>query len=45
MKATVFHHLGNITCDNVPDPRIEKDTDVILKSHRHGYLRLRPAYF
>lgn len=31
MKAAVFHHPGSITCDTVPDPVIEKDTDVILK--------------
>jgi len=31
MKAAVFHHPGKITCDTVPDPKIEKDTDVILK--------------
>lgn len=31
MKAAVFHHPGSISCDNVPDPQIEKDTDVILK--------------
>jgi hypothetical protein len=31
MKAAVFHKPGKITCDNVPDPRIELATDVILK--------------
>jgi S-(hydroxymethyl)glutathione dehydrogenase / alcohol dehydrogenase len=31
MKAAVFHKPGTISCDNVPDPRIELATDVILK--------------
>jgi S-(hydroxymethyl)glutathione dehydrogenase/alcohol dehydrogenase len=31
MKAAVFHHPGKISYDTVPDPRIEKDTDIILK--------------
>ena len=31
MKAAVFHKPGDISCDNVEDPRIEEPTDVILK--------------
>lgn len=31
MKAAVFHKMGDISVDNVPDPRLEKDDDVILK--------------
>ena len=31
MKAAVFHKPGDISCDNVEDPRIEEATDVILK--------------
>src|SRR5687767_1674091 len=31
MKAAVIHAAGKITCDNVDDPRIEKESDIILK--------------
>jgi S-(hydroxymethyl)glutathione dehydrogenase/alcohol dehydrogenase len=31
MKAAVFHHPHKITVDEVPDPRIEKEDDVILR--------------
>jgi len=31
MKAAVFHKPRNIECNEVPDPKIEKPTDVILK--------------
>lgn len=31
MKAAVFHKPGTITCDNVDDPRLQNDDDVILK--------------
>lgn len=31
MKASVFHRPKKITLDNVPDPKIEKSTDIILK--------------
>lgn len=31
MKAAVFHHPGKISYDTMPDPKIEQDTDVILK--------------
>jgi alcohol dehydrogenase len=31
MKAAVFHRPKKITCDNVPDPRIEAPSDIILK--------------
>lgn len=31
MKASVFHRPKKITFDNVPDPIIEKSTDIILK--------------
>ena len=31
MKAVVFHHPGKMSVDTVPDPRIEKPDDVVLK--------------
>lgn len=31
MKAAVFHKIGDISVDNVNDPRIEQQDDVILK--------------
>lgn len=31
MKALVFHRPKKVTVDNVPDPRIEDDSDIILK--------------
>jgi S-(hydroxymethyl)glutathione dehydrogenase/alcohol dehydrogenase len=31
MKAAVFHKIGDISVDNVEDPRIEKPDDIILK--------------
>ena len=31
MKALVFHHPGKVSVDNVPDPKIEKADDVILR--------------
>lgn len=31
MKAVVFHRPKKITVDNVPDPKIEDDNDIILK--------------
>jgi S-(hydroxymethyl)glutathione dehydrogenase / alcohol dehydrogenase len=31
MKAAVFHKIGDISVDNVPDPRIEQPEDVLLK--------------
>lgn len=31
MRAAVFHKPGNISVDNVPDPRIEHPEDIILK--------------
>jgi len=31
MKAAVFHKPGDIRYNTVEDPRIEQDTDVILK--------------
>ncbi|HCS22088.1 MAG TPA: glutathione-dependent formaldehyde dehydrogenase [Bacteroidetes bacterium] len=31
MKAAVFHKIGDISVDNVPDPRIEQQDDIILK--------------
>jgi S-(hydroxymethyl)glutathione dehydrogenase/alcohol dehydrogenase len=31
MKAAVFHKVGDISVDNVPDPRIEHPEDIILK--------------
>ncbi len=31
MKALVFHRPGKVSVDNVPDPKIEKPDDVILR--------------
>ena len=31
MKAAVFHKIGDISVDNVDDPRIEEPDDIILK--------------
>lgn len=31
MKAAVFHKIGDISVDNVEDPKIEKPDDIILK--------------
>lgn len=31
MKAVVFHGIGDIRLDEVPDPRIEKPTDAIVR--------------
>lgn len=31
MKAAVFHKVGDISVDNVDDPRLQADEDVILK--------------
>jgi threonine dehydrogenase-like Zn-dependent dehydrogenase len=31
MQAAVIHGAGKVTCDNVADPRIEGDRDMILK--------------
>jgi S-(hydroxymethyl)glutathione dehydrogenase/alcohol dehydrogenase len=31
MKAAVFHKPGDVRYDTVEDPRLEQDTDVILK--------------
>jgi threonine dehydrogenase-like Zn-dependent dehydrogenase len=31
MKAVVFHSVGDIRLDDVPEPRIEQDTDAIVR--------------
>lgn len=31
MKALVFHHPGKVSVDNVPDPKLERPDDVILR--------------
>ncbi|MDQ3120744.1 MAG: alcohol dehydrogenase catalytic domain-containing protein, partial [Verrucomicrobiota bacterium] len=31
MRALVWHGKGDIRCDNVPDPKIENDGDIIVK--------------
>ena len=31
MKALTWHGKGDIRCEQVPDPRIEDDRDVIIK--------------
>src|ERR1700761_7323559 len=31
MKAVVFHHPGKMSVDDVPDPKIEKPDDVLLR--------------
>ncbi|HLI84478.1 MAG TPA: hypothetical protein VKV17_11200 [Bryobacteraceae bacterium] len=30
MKAVVFHDTGDIRLDDVPEPRLERDTDAIV---------------
>jgi threonine dehydrogenase-like Zn-dependent dehydrogenase len=32
MKAVVFHGVGDISLDNVPEPKIAQPTDAILRS-------------
>ena len=32
MKAVVYHGLGDIRLDNVHDPKINEETDVLVKS-------------
>ena len=31
MKAVAFHDVGEIRLDTVPDPKIEKSTDAIVR--------------
>lgn len=31
MKAVVFHSIGDIRLDEVPDPQIEQPTDAIVR--------------
>jgi threonine dehydrogenase-like Zn-dependent dehydrogenase len=31
MKAVVFHDLGDIRFEDVPEPRIEQPTDAIVR--------------
>jgi threonine dehydrogenase-like Zn-dependent dehydrogenase len=31
MKAVVLHGLGDIRLDNVPEPRIQQQTDAIVR--------------
>src|SRR5438270_12428936 len=31
MKAVVFHGIGDIRLDNVPEPKLEKPTDAIVR--------------
>ena len=31
MKAAVIHGPGKVTCDNVDDPGLKDDRDIILK--------------
>lgn len=31
MKALVWHGKGDVRCDNVPDPKIERPTDVLIR--------------
>lgn len=31
MKAVVFHEIGNIRLDNVPEPKIKESTDAIIR--------------
>lgn len=31
MKAVVFHGVGDIRLEDAPEPRIEKDTDAIIR--------------
>ena len=34
MKAVVFHGLGDIRLDDVPEPEIKEPTDAIVPSRR-----------
>jgi threonine dehydrogenase-like Zn-dependent dehydrogenase len=31
MKAVVFHNIGDIRLDDVPDPKIQDPTDAIVR--------------
>ena len=31
MRAVVFHGVGDISLDNVPDPKIEQPTDAVVR--------------
>jgi threonine dehydrogenase-like Zn-dependent dehydrogenase len=31
MKAVVFHGIGDIRLDEVPDPKIEQPTDAVIR--------------
>nr|WP_242063326.1 hypothetical protein [Nostoc sp. FACHB-892] len=31
MKAVVFHGIGDIHLDNVPEPKIKEPTDAIIR--------------
>ena len=31
MKAVVFHDVGDIRLDNVPEPKLSKKTDAIVR--------------
>jgi threonine dehydrogenase-like Zn-dependent dehydrogenase len=31
MKAVVFHRIGDIRLDNVPEPKLQKKTDAIVR--------------
>jgi len=44
MKAVVFHSIGDIRLDEVPDPQIEQPTDAIVRLTASAILRNRFAY-
>ena len=44
MKALVYHGPKKVSIDKVPDPKILKETDVILKLTSYQHLRVRPAH-
>lgn len=39
MKAVVFHGIGDIRVEDVPDHRIENNTDAIPSASSHGRSR------
>ena len=36
MKAVVFHGIGDIRLDNVPEPRLEKPDDALVAEYGAG---------
>jgi hypothetical protein len=44
MKAVVFHKIGDIRLEDVPEPKIKEPTDAICAHHGQCDLWHRPAY-